>query len=193
MRRLGLPIVNPSSSSTHIVHLYQHGKDLLDVFAQFCCAGLQDGDCCFWITAPPWTEGFAVHELGKRLPAVEQYIANGQLKIIAREDWYLAPEGLDVEGTLAQATRHLTEARAHGWSQLRVCGSPCQTGSEREWGACLEYEQRVHRMVSDLDVLALCAYRLSSLSDQTKERLLHTHHMALERQDEGWRLQPTVT
>jgi hypothetical protein len=72
MRRFGLPTVDPLPTSTHIVHFYQHGKDLLEVFAQFCCAGLQEGDCCFWLTRLPWTGGLALHELRKRLPETDQ-------------------------------------------------------------------------------------------------------------------------
>ena len=63
-----MPAVDPLPSSMHIVHFYQHGKDLLDVFAQFCCAGLQEGDCCFWLTTPPWTADLALHELARGSP-----------------------------------------------------------------------------------------------------------------------------
>ena len=73
----------------HIVHFYQHGKDLMDVFAQFCCAGLQEGDCCFWLTTPPWTADLALHELGKWLPTANHYVASGQLQLIPNEEWYL--------------------------------------------------------------------------------------------------------
>ena len=89
----------------HIVHFYQHGKDLMDVFAQFCCAGLQEGDCCFWLTTPPWTADLALHELAKRLPAAHHYVASGQLHLIPNEEWYLTKDVLDVEGTLARAPR----------------------------------------------------------------------------------------
>ena len=177
----------------HIVHFYQHGKDLLEVFAQFCSAGLQDGEGCFWITAPPWTEGLALHELGKRVSAVDQFVTSGQLQIISSEEWYLASDALDVHGTLARATRYFEEARRRGWSQVRVCGSPCGAGGEREWSACLEYEQHIHRMVTDREILALCAYRLSGLPDQARNGLLQTHHMALEHLDDGWRCGPRAT
>ena len=193
MRRFGLPAVDPLPGSTHIVHFYQHGKDLLEVYARFCCAGLQDGDCCFWITTPPWTTGLALHELKNMLPSIDQYTESGQLQLLPREELYLARETLDVDGTLARALRHLQEARGQGWSRIRACGSPCRGGSDREWSACLRYEQQIHRMVTEMDVLALCAYRLSGLSAETKEGLLQTHHMALERQDDGWRYGPTVT
>lgn len=193
MRRFGLPAVDLLLSSTHIVHFYQHGKDLLEVYAQFCCAGLQDGDCCFWITTPPWTASLALHELRKRLPAVDQYAESGQLRLLPSEELYLARETFDVDGTLAKALRHLQEARREGCSQVRACGSPCRGGSERAWAACLQYERQIHHMVTELDVLTLCAYRLSGLPDQAKNGLLQTHHMVLEPQDDGWRYGPTAT
>ncbi len=191
MRRFGLTAVDPLPGSTHIVHFYQHGKDLLEVYAQFCCAGLQDGDCCFWVTAPPWTTGLALHELRKRLPTIDQYTESGQLHLLPSEELYLVRDTLDVDGTLEKAMRHLQEARRQGWLRIRACGSPCRGGSEREWSACVQYEQQMHRIITDLDILALCAYRLSGLSDQAKRGLLQSHDMALEREDDGWRYGPT--
>ena len=85
MRRFGLPAVDPLPSSAHIVHFYQHGKDLLEVYAQFCCAGLLEGACCFWITTEPWTTSLALHELGKKLPEVDRYVTSGQLQLIPSE------------------------------------------------------------------------------------------------------------
>ncbi len=192
MRRFGLPTVAPLPSSTHIVHFYQHGKDLLEVYAQFCCAGLEDGDCCFWITVPPWTTGLALHELRKRLPAVDQYTERGQLRLLPSEEFYVVQDTLQVEATLAQAMRHLQEAH-QAWSRVRACGSPCPGSSEREWSTCLAYEQHMHRMVTGMEeILVLCAYRLSGLPDQAKNGLLQTHHMTLERQDGGWRYGSTT-
>ena len=186
MRRFGLPAVDPLPSSMHIVHFYQHGKDLMDVFAQFCCAGLQEGDCCFWLTTPPWTADLALHELGKWLPTANHYEASGQLQLIPDEEWYLIKDVLDVEGTLARATVRLQEARSQGWAELRVCGIPCKAGSESEWLACLQYEQQIHRLVTDMDILALCAYRLGDVDDRAMQGLLHAHHTALSRHKDEW-------
>ena len=187
MRRFGLPVVDPLPSSMHIVHFYQHGKDLLEVFANFCCAGLEEGDCCFWLTSPPWTTALALHELEKRLPAAKQYVPSGQLQLIPGEEWYLSGEVWDIERTLAEATVRVQEARTQGWSQLRICGVPCRASSEREWLACLQYEQEIHRMVTDMDLLALCAYRRGGIHDWAMNGLRQSHHAALSRHDDRWR------
>jgi hypothetical protein len=191
-KRFGLPIVAPLPSSTHIVHFYQHGKELLEVFAQFCCAGLEDGDCCFWVTTPPWTAALALHELEKRLPA-EQYVARGQLQLILGEEWYLTKEGWDIEGTLAAAAARLQDARRCGWSQVRVCGVPRRPGSEEEWRTCLQYEQTIHRMVTDMEILALCAYRLGGIHEWAMNGLRQWHHAALSYHNDGWCYQPTAS
>ena len=193
MRRFGFPEVDPLPSRTHIVHFYQHGKDLLKVFAGFCAAGLQDGDCCLWITAPPWTEGLALHELERMHADLKRRMPSGQLRFISSEDWYHAEDVLHVENTIANATQHFRDAQAQGWARVRVCGSPCLTGNDGEWLTCLQYEQHLHRMVTEMEALVLCAYRRGSLSDQIKDGLLQTHHMALERQGDGWWYRPTVS
>lgn len=192
MRRFGLPTVDLLPASAHVVYFYQHGKDLLEVFAQFCAAGLEEGDCCLWITTPPWTEGLALHEVAKRLPTVEQYVTSGHLQLIAGGDWYLATEAFDLNGTLAKAKWYLEEARRRGGTRIRVCGIPYRVGGEREWSAYLEYEQRAHRVITEKDVLALCAYRHGSLHEQAKKGLMQTHHAVLERKEDGWHYGPSV-
>ena len=109
------------------------------------------------------------------------------------EDWYHAEDVLHVENTIANATQHFRDAQAQGWARVRVCGSPRLTGNDREWLTCLQYEQHLHRMVTEMETLVLCAYRRGSLSDQIKDGLLQTHHMALERQGDGCWYRPTVS
>ena len=192
MRQFGLPAVAPLPSRAHIVHFYQHGKDLLEVFAQFCCAGLQEGDCCFWVTTPPWTAGLALHELKKRLPSVDQYVSTGQLQLIAGEEFYLTEGVFDGEGALARVTARLHEARTRGWSQFRACGCPYNPGSEKEWSACLQYEQHLHRLVSEMEALVLCGYRLGGVPDLARNGLLQSHHTTLVRHHDGWQYGPTI-
>jgi hypothetical protein len=86
----------------------------------------------------------------------------------------------------------LHEARTQGWSHLRICGIPRPVGSEREWMACLQYEQQIHRMVTDMDLLALCAYRLGGIHDWALNGLRQSHHAALSRDNDAWRFGPTT-
>jgi DcmR-like sensory protein len=128
-----------------------------------------------------------------RSPSPHHYVASGQLHLVPNEEWYLTKDVLDVEGTLARATTRLQEARGQGWAQLRICGIPCKAGSESEWLACLQYEQQIHRLVTDMDLLALCAYRPGRIDDRVMDGLLHTHHTALSRHHDGWEYRPTTS
>jgi hypothetical protein len=193
MRQFGLPSVAPIPSSAHIVHFYQHGKDLLEVFAQFCWAGLQEGDCCLWVTTPPWTAGLALHELQRRLPSVDQYWSTGQLQLIAGEEFYLTGGVFDGEGALARFAACFREARTHGWSQLRVCGCPYNLSSEKQWSACLQYEQDIHRLVTEMDVLTLCGYRLGGVPVFARNGLIQSHHTMLVRHDDEWQYGPSTS
>jgi MEDS: MEthanogen/methylotroph, DcmR Sensory domain len=193
MRQFGLQVVDQLPSSTHIVHFYQHGKDLLEVFAQFCGAGLEDGDCCLWVTTPPWTAALALHELEKRLPAVKEYVATGQLQLFPGDEWYLRETVWDIERTLAKAAARLQDVRNQGWSHVRVCGIPPRVDSEDEWRTCLQYEQAIHRIATEMEILALCAYRLGGIHEWAMNGLRQVHHGALSRHHEDWRFRPTAS
>jgi MEDS: MEthanogen/methylotroph, DcmR Sensory domain len=177
----------------HIVHFYQHGKELLEVFAQFCCTGLQAGDCCLWVTTPPWTAALALHELDVRIPTAKQYVATGQLQLIPGDEWYLTETVWNIEHTLAAAAARLEDARNQGWSHVRACGIPPRAGSGDEWQACLQYEQAIHRMATEMEILALCAYRVGEIQERAMNGLRQSHHAALFRHNDGWRYQPTAS
>ena len=122
---------------------------------------------------------------------MDQYVSTGQLQLIAGEEFYLTGGVFDGEGALARVTARFREARTRGWSHLRACGCPYNLSSEKEWSACLQYEQHIHRIVSEMDVLVLCAYRLGGVPDLARKGLLQSHHTTLVRHDDGWQYGPT--
>lgn len=67
MRHSGLPNTGAVPSGTHILHYYHHGRELIEVQAGFCRAGLLNGEYALWIITPPYTAAIAQHELGKHL------------------------------------------------------------------------------------------------------------------------------
>lgn len=156
----------------------------MDILARFCGAGLNDGDCCFWVTTPPWTAAIASFELAKYVSSVSEYLTSGQLQFISHEDWYLS--GLEPTAILALVTTRIQEAHRQGWSRVRACGKPGRPDTEEGWAHLLRYEQALHQMAMASDLLALCSYRSGSLREQIKSDLLEAHDAVLTRDQEQW-------
>jgi hypothetical protein len=93
MRALGLPGVGAIAVPPHVLHLYRRGHEFLDISARFCCAGLECGECCVWVTAHPWTDDLAVGGLMKHLPNVEEYVASANCSSSRMTTGILATSG----------------------------------------------------------------------------------------------------
>ena len=48
-------------------------------------------------------------------------------------------------------------------------------------------------MLTNMDILALCAYRQGSLHNEVMKGLLQSHHTALSRQSDSWEYGPTTS
>ncbi len=189
MRILGLPGVGAIAVPPHILHLYRRGHEFLDISARFCCAGLECGECCVWVTAHPWTDNLAMGELMKHLPNVEDYVASGQLQFVAYDDWYPGDKCNELQAGLAAKMK---EAQHRGWPRVRFCGNGLQPLPDSGWMERVRYEQILHELVATSDVAVLCAYRMGTfLPDTAKNELLQTHHAALVTEHDTWEYIPT--
>jgi hypothetical protein len=184
MRPAGLPSIASVPAFTHIVHLFEHGKEYLHISAGFCRTGLEAGDCCIWITTPPWSIAIAFHELThSHMPDARRYVESGQLQFVAYEDWYLAEGQFDAQAILNNAAARIEHAHQGRWSRIRVCGKPCPSGMKMDWASVLQYEQRLQQHMRSHELLLLCAYRAGNLREPVKGALLDVH-------DDGWHYTP---
>jgi MEDS: MEthanogen/methylotroph, DcmR Sensory domain len=194
MRSSGLPTVGSLSSPTHVLHLYRHGQELLDISAGFCWAGLEEGDYCLWVTAPPWTSMLALTHLTAHHAGAAAYVQRGQMQFIGYEDWHVGPaETVEhPEALLEKASLKLTEAHQRGWARIRLCGNALPSLTAPQWAIRLRYEEALHQLILRSDLLVLCSYRVQGLAQLVKSGLLHTHDTVLSYVDEAWRYVSTA-
>ena len=189
MRALGLPGKAPLGIPPHVLHLYTHGQDFLDLSARFCSAGLELGECCVWVTAHPWTAHVAFGEIYKHVPNVNHYLDDGQLQFIPYEDWY--PDDTH-DGLQKGLAAKMEEAYRLGCPRVRFCGNALQPFSESEWKQRVRYEQILQEMVATTDLAVLCSYRTGVFLPETaKHKLLHAHHAVLVTKMNAWEYMPT--
>jgi hypothetical protein len=169
MRPAGFPTNATVPSSAHILHIFEHAKEYLNISARFCRAGLEAGDYCLWITTPPWTTAIALHELTLyHVPEVHRYVDTGQLEFVAYEDWYLTDGRFEAEALVEKTVVRMEQAYQRGWPRVRACGKPCRPGFDMEWSTLLRYEQALQQRPRSQELLLLCAYRAGTVRDPMK-------------------------
>ena len=192
MRNSGLPTVGTIPSPMHIVHLYHHGQELLDLCAEFCCAGLDEGDCCIWVTAPPWTVSLALYQLTLHHASAPTAVNNGQMRFVSHQDWHASgPDMGHPEGLLKNATLKISEAHQQGSRRIRVCGNAAEPLFDMDWTTRLRYEAALHQLILSSDLLVLCSYRLRGLAEEIRNGLLRSHHAMITLDSDRWLYAPT--
>lgn len=190
MRESGLPGAGAVPSGTHILHYYNHGRQLIEVQAEFCRAGLIGGEYCLWITTPPYTEAIARHELARNLPNVADYLEQGQLQFVPYSSWYFDNGHFDSEMTVQRSGRKLAEAKARGFRGARICGALSWLTTPEQWSRFLAFEQAIHQAVTGSDIIGLCSYPIRPDRrpdhDDRGRVLLAAHHAVLRPAAQQW-------
>src|SRR5437588_326078 len=97
MRKTGVDVVGDMPWGTHFCLFYETTADLVDTVVSYCKAGLQSGEFCLWVVAPPLTEEDARQALHRALPDFDRYVTDRSIEVVAARDWYLNDGAFDLE------------------------------------------------------------------------------------------------
>lgn len=190
MRSSGLPTVNLLPSGTHIVHFYRHTRQLVETHASFCQAGLKANEFCVWIMTPPLLKAVAELELAILSVDVRQCLANGQLEFVPYAGWYLDEGVFSQQRSVERSQTFMAEAKARGFTGIRVCGDLSWVKTDADWHAFLAYEHAIHQAISGTEILGLCSYPIRTERDSELTELLQSHHAVLRPREESWEYLP---
>jgi MEDS: MEthanogen/methylotroph, DcmR Sensory domain len=190
MRQSGLPNAEAVPSGTHILHYYHHGRDLIEMQAGFCRAGLLGGEYALWIVTPPFTTAIAQEQLKKDVPNVEEYVARGQLEFVSYSAWYFHEGNFSSEDTVRRSELKLTEAKRRGFRGARICGALSWLTTPEQWRIFLAFEQAIHQAVTGSEIIGLCSYPIRTSQDETETILVAAHHAVLRPAAQSWSYKP---
>src|SRR5712671_5189123 len=122
MRKTGVEVVGDMPWGTHFCLFYETKADLVETLASYCRAGLQSGEFCLWVVAPPVTEEDARQALQRAIPDFDRYLTDASIEIVAARDWYLQDGNFDIERVIRGWNEKLAYASARGYSGVRVTG-----------------------------------------------------------------------
>lgn len=172
-----LPAVANLPWGTHFCHFYESSQDLLDIFIPYLRDGLQNNECCIWITknqpAPAINQ-----EIKEIIPDWDKYISSGELEILLYSQWYPDKDNFQPRQIIRKWRQKAEQALANGYSGLRVASEESWINSQyRE--VFTRYEKNLGEYIRDQRMMVLCAYPLAESNASAIFDITQNHQFAI--------------
>ncbi|HEY0529320.1 MAG TPA: MEDS domain-containing protein [Gemmatimonadaceae bacterium] len=191
LRKTGVDVVGDVPWGTHFCLFYDTKAALLDTVVPYCKAGLESGEFCLWVVAPPLTVAEALEALRQAVPDFSRYFADGCIEIVGAHDWYLQDGAFDLTRVIAGWNEKLAHASAKGYVGVRVTGDT--TWLERkDWADFCEYEESLNVAIANQRLAVLCTYPLAACSAGEILDVVKTHQFAVTRRLGAWEIIETA-
>lgn len=187
LRRSGILPIGLLPWGAHICIFYEVSEDLIDAHADYFGAGLADNERCVWALSDPIDRDQAVAHLRHVIPGFDDYVAAGAIELVSGREWYLrdgeaVPQRI-IDGWLGK----LDEARAGGFSGLRVSGNAFWLQSDL-WDTFREYEEDLECSLAGRRMIALCTYPLRTARAADLLDVTRVHHVSVARREGKWEI-----
>ncbi|HWX53426.1 MAG TPA: MEDS domain-containing protein [Verrucomicrobiae bacterium] len=190
LRKTGISPVGDLPWGTHFCQFFQTKQDLLDILVPYFRAGLEHNEMCVWSVFDPLDEKEARDALGQVVPNLSQRIAAGDMQIVHYREWYLEGGAFDERRVTDRWKEQIVQARAKGYSGLRVSGSAAWLTSD-VWKDFAEYEQHINDVVAREPMMVLCTYPLKVAGATELLDVTRSHEFAVARRQGSWEILET--
>src|SRR6185503_13451041 len=170
---------------THFCLLYETKADLLDILIPYLKAGLENNEFFLCVATPPLSTKEAQQAMQEAVPDFERHLSAGQIEIGSSRDWLLTGNQLDTQRALQNWIAKLNWALAKGYAGLRFAGDPSWL-DKQAWGGVSEFEKQLDQIVSNSQMLGLCAYALERVSAADVLDIVHHHQFTVAKRNGVW-------
>ena len=187
LRKTGISVIGDVRWGTHFCCFYETEQDLLETLVLYFKAGLENKEFCLWVVSQALNVEEAKRALGRAVPDLERYLAEGDLEIHSHDEWYVRDGRWDPQRVLQSWREKLNQSSANGHAGLRASGDAGWLQNDG-WMAFRRYEEQVNAMVADQRSIILCTYPLrTSPGDQVFD-VAHIHRVAVARRRGTWEI-----
>jgi len=163
----------------HLCLIYQTQAEQFAAIIPYMRIGLQRGEKCIYI-ADDNTAATVIAQMQTAGIDVETALACGQLAVISKQEAYLKQGYFDPDWMIDFLKRTTDEARAMGYSALRVTGEMTWVlGGDPGVERLLEYEAKLNYFFPDHDALAICQYNRTRFSPAVIKDVISTHPLVI--------------
>jgi PAS domain S-box-containing protein len=184
LRKSGIDIVGDVPWGTHFCQLYQTKEDLMDILLPYFRAGLENNECCIWVTSEPLDSEEVKEALRRTSQDFDTYLDNGQIEIIPHTHRYLKNGTLDFKRVLSSWVKKANETLSKGYDGLRLSGNSFWL--DTHWEDFICYEEQVDSVIGEYRMLALCTYSLDKCNATGIADLVSNHQFILAKKEGKW-------
>jgi len=187
LRESGIDILGKIPWGSHFCNFYETKQDLLDTLIPYFKAGLENNEFCLWVVSMPGliTPEEAKLALSGSIPGFDQYLAEQKIEILNSADWYLEKNVFDAEKAMNAWHIKLSNALALGCDGMRVSGDEAWL-NEQYWKDFYGYEKKLNRSTTNIRMIVLCAYPLSSVGAADIFDIVQAHQFTIAIRKGKW-------
>lgn len=163
----------------HLCLIYETQEEQFAVVVSFMKIGLERGEKCVYIVDDNTSEA-VINEMKTSGIDVQAMVQFGKLAILSKQDAYLQQGYFDPDWMIGFLQRATDEAKAEGFSALRVTGEMTwMLGGDPGTERLLEYEAKLNYFLPQNDALVLCQYNRSRFSPEVIKGVMSTHPLVI--------------
>jgi len=184
-RRSGIEAAAEAPWGTHLCLLYHTQDDLIDILVPYFKAGLEDNECCMWVTSEPLGVEDARRSLESAAGNLDNYVQKGQLEILDFRQWYTRSGRFEADEVLRGWVEKEQQALERGFDGLRLTGNTFWL-ERKDWQRFVDYEATVDRVIGEHRMIAVCSYSLDRCGASELVDVVSNHEFALLRRGGEW-------
>lgn len=163
----------------HLCLIYETQEEQFSAVLPFIKLGLERGEKCIYV-ADDNTAAMVIDGMKAKGIDTDTAVKSGKLVIVSKQETYLKQGYFDPDWMIDFLKRATDEAKASGFSALRVTGEMTwvlseNPGTER----IMEYEAKLNYFFAENDALAICQYNRNRFSPEVIKNVLATHPLVI--------------
>ena len=163
----------------HLCLIYKTQEEQFATVIPFIKIGLQRGEKCIYV-ADDNTAAVVINGMKSQNIDVEAAVESGILNIISKNDSYLKQGYFDPDWMISFLKHASDEAKAAGFSALRVTGEMTwMLGGDPGTERLMEYEAKLNYFFPENDALAICQYNSNRFSPDIIKGVISTHPLVI--------------
>jgi PAS domain S-box-containing protein/putative nucleotidyltransferase with HDIG domain len=172
---------------THLCQFYKTKKELTDVLIPFFKTGIDNNELCLWITSDPLSDTEARRAIGQVLPACDDLMARGQMRVLDHSDWYMRNGVVDLQKSSEAFSHEVKRAVNVGFRGVRMATNLSWL-DKKDWSTFSDYEDHADSFVSVRPMRVICSYPLARCGAMEVIDVVRSHHSVIVKQGRRWQL-----
>ncbi len=167
------PVLLPEPSCNHLLLFYQNTFNKMQVFVPFLLDGIAKNEKCLYFPMEDYPSQVRIFLNAGGVPSEK-------VEILPAAEWYLTDGVFNAEASQRKYEEAVQQAKREGYAGLRAIGDGGTVLSQMktdELDTLLAYEERMHHLLEEIPMQAICAYDLRNLPLESFRRLTHSHHI----------------